>query len=54
MRNSSTFSYKSLPKESQKALDRIIRVDHAGTFLVYHEKLIYYIFFLKYFFDIKM
>jgi hypothetical protein len=31
MRNSSTFSYKSLPKESQKALDRIIRVDHAGN-----------------------
>ena len=24
------FSYKDLPKESQIAIDRIIRVDHAG------------------------
>ncbi len=27
-----TFSYKSLPKESQIMIDRILRVDHAGEF----------------------
>jgi len=35
IRYNSTFSYKSLPKESQKALDRIIRVDHAGIHLYF-------------------
>jgi demethoxyubiquinone hydroxylase (CLK1/Coq7/Cat5 family) len=29
-RNSSSFNYKSLPEESKKIIDRIIRVDHAG------------------------
>ena len=31
-RYASTFSYKSLPEESKKLIDKIIRVDHAGEF----------------------
>ncbi len=31
---SSTFSYKSLPDESRKAIDRMIRVDHAGKIII--------------------
>ena len=28
----SSFSYKALPDESKKLIDRILRVDQAGTF----------------------
>ena len=31
VRNSS-FSYKALPNDSKKLIDRILRVDHAGEF----------------------
>ena len=30
-RSNSTFSYKDLPKDTQKLVDRVIRVDHAGN-----------------------
>lgn len=32
VRLGSSFSYKNLPEESKRAIDRIIRVDHAGKY----------------------